>query len=223
MREGTPLAVGVAIVAAVLAAPYLAGLTRTAPDRDQRRWWHIRRVAGARIGTTIAITAILAVLGALATGWTAPLPAFVGLALACAVLIVVDVERHRLPDRVVVPAAVLGAVLLAAATTVTADGSALLRAMLAAACAFSALFVAAVLARGGLGFGDVKVGALLGGHLGWLGWGQLAYGLFAGFLVGALAALTLVATGRASLRSSLPFGPALIAGAFTVAAGSALF
>ena len=223
MYDGTPLAIGVAIVAAVLAGPYLAGLTRTAPERDQPRWWHARPVAGARIGTTIAITAILAVLGALATGWTAPLPAFVCLALTCAVLVIVDIERHRLPDRVVVPAAGLGAVLLGVATAVTADGSAFLRAMLAAAAAFSALFVAAVLARGGLGFGDVKVGALLGGHLGWLGWGQLAYGLFAGFVVGALAALTLIATGRASLRTNLPFGPALIAGAFTVAAGSAVF
>ena len=223
MHDGTPLAVGVAILAAVLAGPYLAGLTRTAPDRGRPRWWHAQRAAGARIGTTIAITAILAVLGALATGWAAPLPAFVCLALTCAVLVVVDVERRRLPDRLVVPAAVMGAVLLAAATAVTADRGAFLRAMLAAATAFSALFVAAALARGGLGFGDVKVGALLGGHLGWLGWGQLAYGLFAGFAVGALAALTLVATGRASLRTSLPFGPALITGAFTVAAGSALF
>jgi leader peptidase (prepilin peptidase) / N-methyltransferase len=223
VHDGTPLATGVAVVTAVLAGPYLAGLTRTAPDRDQPRWWHTRRVAGARVGATISITAILAVLGALATGWTAPLPAFVCLALTCAVLIIVDVERHRLPDRVVVPAAVLGAMLLAAATAVTADGNAFVRAMLAAAAAFSALFIAAVLARGGLGFGDVKVGALLGGHLGWLGWGQLAYGLFAGFVVGAVAALALVATGRASLRTSLPFGPALIAGAFTVAAGSAVF
>ena len=205
MHDGTPLAVGVAIMAAVLAGPYLAGLTRTAPDRDRPRWWHAQRAAGARIGATIAITAILAVLGALATGWAAPLPAFLCLALTCAVLVVVDVERRRLPDRLVAAAAVIGAVLLAAAT------------------AFSALFVAAVLARGGLGFGDVKVGALLGGHLGWLGWGQLAYGLFAGFVVGAVVALVLVATRRASLRTSLPFGPALIAGAFTVAAGSALF
>ena len=179
--------------------------------------------AGARIGATIAITAILAVLGALATGWAASLPAFVCLALTCAVLVVIDVERRRLPDRLVAAAAVIGAVLLAAATATTADGGAFLRAMLAAATAFSALFVAAVLARGGLGFGDVKVGALLGGHLGWLGWGQLAYGLFAGFVVGAVVALVLVATRRASLRTSLPFGPALIAGAFTVAAGSALF
>ena len=223
MHDGTPLAVGVAIVSAVLAGPYLAGLTRTAPDRDQPRWWHTRRVAGARIGTTIAIAVSLAVLGALATGWAASLPAFVCLASTCAVLVIVDVECHRLPDRVVAAAAVLGTVLLAAATAVTADGSAFLRATLAAAAAFSLLFVAALLARRGLGFGDVKLGALLGGHLGWLGWGQLTYGLFAGFVVGAVAALALVATGRASLRTSLPFGPALIAGAFTVAAGSAVF
>ena len=223
MHDGTPLAVGVAIVVAVLAGPYLAGLTRTVPDRDRPRWWQAQRAAGARIGTTIAITAILAVFGAVATGWAAPFPAFVCLALTCAVLVVVDVERRRLPDRLVVPGAVIGAVLLAGATVVTADSSAFLRSILAAATAFSALFAAAVLARGGLGFGDVKVGALLGGHLGWLGWGQLGYGLFAGFVVGALVALALLATGRASLRTSLPFGPALIAGAFTVAAGSALF
>jgi leader peptidase (prepilin peptidase)/N-methyltransferase len=223
VHDGTLPALGIALVTAVLAGPYLAGLTRTAPDRARPRWWHGQRATGGRIAATIVIAAILAALGALATGWAGPLPAFVCLALTCAVLAVVDVECRRLPDRLVGAAALAGAVLLAGATAVTADASAFLRATLAAATAFSTLFLAALVARGGLGFGDVKVGALLGGHLGWLGWPQLAYGLFAGFLVGAVAAFVLVATGRASLRTSLPFGPALIAGAFVIAAGSALF
>jgi leader peptidase (prepilin peptidase) / N-methyltransferase len=223
VHDGTLPAVGVALAAAASAGPYLAGITTTAPDRDRARWWHGRRPAKARVVATIAIAAVLATLGAITTGWAPPLPAFVCLALICSVLVVVDLDCRRLPDRIVGPAAVSGALLLAAATAVTADRGAFLRAALAAATAFGLLFLAALVARGGLGFGDVKVGALLGGHLGWLGWAQLAYGLFAGFAIGAVAALALLATGRASLRTSLPFGPALIAGAFAVAASSALF
>ena len=66
----------------------------------------------------------------------------------------------------------------------------------------------------GMGFGDVKLALGLGAVLGWYGWGSVVLGTFAGFLFGGLYGLALVVARRAGRRTSIPFGPFLIAGAF---------
>jgi leader peptidase (prepilin peptidase)/N-methyltransferase len=64
----------------------------------------------------------------------------------------------------------------------------------------------------GLGWGDVKLAGILGLYLGWLGLAVLAAGLFLGYLLAAGAGLGLIAAGRASRKTQLPFGPFLLAG-----------
>jgi leader peptidase (prepilin peptidase)/N-methyltransferase len=59
----------------------------------------------------------------------------------------------------------------------------------------------------------VKLLGLLGLVLGWVGWGVLLTGVFAGLLAGALVSVVLLATRRAGWRTALPFGPPLLAGA----------
>jgi leader peptidase (prepilin peptidase)/N-methyltransferase len=66
---------------------------------------------------------------------------------------------------------------------------------------------------GGMGFGDVKLALALGVVLGWYGWAVLFAGAFAGFLLGSLYGLGLVALRRASRKSTIPFGPFMIVGA----------
>ena len=58
----------------------------------------------------------------------------------------------------------------------------------------------------------MKLSGLLGLYLGWLGVGALIAGLFAGYLLAAVAGLALLAARRASRKSLLPFGPFLLAG-----------
>jgi leader peptidase (prepilin peptidase)/N-methyltransferase len=65
-----------------------------------------------------------------------------------------------------------------------------------------------------MGFGDVKLALGIGAVLGWYGWGTLLLGTFAGFLLGALYGGTLVVARRAGRRTTIPFGPFLIAGAY---------
>src|SRR5579875_3534663 len=82
-------ALGVLVGAAVAlaASPYLARLTRTVPDRDDRRWWTGAPVSTNRLAATA--TGALA-LGALAGGaarWTPLLPAFAALAVLTAPLV----------------------------------------------------------------------------------------------------------------------------------------
>jgi leader peptidase (prepilin peptidase)/N-methyltransferase len=51
--------------------------------------------------------------------------------------------------------------------------------------------------------------------LAWLGWGELVAGFFLGFAYGALVSIALIALGRAGRKSTVPFGPFLVAGALT--------
>ena len=63
--------------------------------------------------------------------------------------------------------------------------------------------------------GDTKLSASTGTLLAWLSWGTLVTGGDAGFVLGGLYGIGLLALRRAS-RRQIPFGPFLIAGAFAV-------
>jgi leader peptidase (prepilin peptidase) / N-methyltransferase len=188
------------------ASPLLARLAATAePSRPPL-------VATALVG------AVLGALAGHAAGWSAALPAFVALALVATPLLLIDVRSHRLPDRLVLPAAGAALALLAVAATVRGDWAALGRAVAAAGVVFAIFCTAALLSPASLGFGDVKVAGLLALYLGWLGWGHVFYGIFAGFLLGAFVAVVMLVSRRVSLKSHIALGPALITGALLIAA-----
>jgi leader peptidase (prepilin peptidase)/N-methyltransferase len=208
------------------AAPGLARVSLAAAARADLRWW--RGVRGSRptrrrLGIVAIVAAALGVLGGYAAGWSAALPAFVSLALVATPLAIVDAEHQRLPDRLVLPGALAAIFLLAAAAALRADWAALLRAIEAAGLVFAVFFLIATTSPSSMGFGDVKLAGLIGGYLGWLGWAAVLYGIFAGFVLGALFSVLLLATGRASLKTSIPLGPALIAGALLVASAHTAF
>jgi leader peptidase (prepilin peptidase)/N-methyltransferase len=75
-----------------------------------------------------------------------------------------------------------------------------------------------VLPGGGVGGGDVRLAPVIGGLLGWLGLGHVVVGLMAGFLVGGVAALGLLALRRAGLRTMIAYGPAMCLGAWVAIA-----
>lgn len=211
-------AVGVAAALCVAAAPYLARLTVSVPDRENRSWWAGAPAGRGRLWGTAGIAAVLGALAGAAAGWTAVLPAFVALALCAAPLSVIDFEHHRLPNRLVFTAAGCGVALFTLAAAVEQDWGRWLRAAAAAAAVFAVLFLLAFVSPRSFGYGDVKLGSVLGGYLGWFGWVQVYYGIFAGFLLGAVVALTLLATRRASLKTAMAFGPMLVLGTLVVLA-----
>jgi leader peptidase (prepilin peptidase)/N-methyltransferase len=200
------------------AAPYLARLTVTVGDRDVRRWWVGARPSNRVLLGTATVALVLGVLGGLAAGWTALLPAFVALALVTTPLIVVDIAVHRLPNRLVYPAYVLGAALLALAAAVRHEWDLALRAAEGAAAVYAVLFLLAVISPRSFGMGDVKLGGVLGGYLGWFGWRYVYYGVFGGFLLGAVLAIGLLASRRATMKTAIPFGPMLVVGPLIVLA-----
>jgi leader peptidase (prepilin peptidase)/N-methyltransferase len=158
-------------------------------------------------------TASLFGLTALRFGLSWELPAFLLLAAAGLLLAVVDLRHRVLPNRVVLPALGSSAALLLPPAAVDGAWTALLRAGLGATVLFAVFLVLALLSPGALGMGDVKLAAVVGLGLGWLGWGAVLAGALAGFVLQAVVALGLLATRRIGLRGELPFGPAMLAGA----------
>lgn len=135
------------------------------------------------------------------------------LAVASGALSFIDVRAHRLPNRIVVP--LYPVVVLGFLVAAIADAD-LARWWTALACggiAFAFFFLLRSLERG-MGGGDVKVAGVLGIALGWVGWEALMVGLASGFLLGGLAGGILLLTGRVGRRDPVPFGPALLAGAW---------
>jgi leader peptidase (prepilin peptidase) / N-methyltransferase len=212
-------ALGAVVVAAV--SPYLARLTVSAPDRGDKAWWRAGQPASTP--RSLVVAAVGLVCGGLAgasAGRIAGLGfaglGFAWLAMIVTPLVVIDIEHRRLPDRLVLAGLLGGAASLGAATLASGETAALVRASIAAAVVFATFCVLTVTT--GFGFGDTKLVAVLAGYLGWLGWDYVLCGVIGGFCVGTLMSLALLITGRVRLRTAVPFGPALVAGALLVSA-----
>ena len=155
-------------------------------------------------------------------GWLT-LVAFLMLTAVSIALALIDIDTHRLPDVIVLPALVAGILLLGAAAVLRGDMMALIGAGVGGAALFVFYLLLAVIKPGGMGFGDIKLAAVLGLFLGFLGWGNLLVGVFAAFLFGALFGIALMIARRAGRKSGIPFGPWMILGAWVgVFAGAAL-
>jgi leader peptidase (prepilin peptidase)/N-methyltransferase len=136
---------------------------------------------------------------------------------ACAVpLACTDLAVQRLPDPLTGAAYAGTAVLLLAAAAVgglEGSWSALVRALLGGLALAGFYLLLMVISPSGMSLGDVKLAASLGTLLAWFGWRLLLAGGFAGFLLGGIYGIALLASGRATRKQPIPFGPFMIAGA----------
>jgi len=129
-------------------------------------------------------------------------------------LTLIDLEEHRLPDRIVLPMYPVLAVLLTVASALSGDWGALLRAFIGMAAMGLGYLVLALIAPQGMGLGDVKLAGALGLVLAYLGWGPLAVGAFAAFALGGTFGIGLIVVRRAGRKTGIPFGPWMLAGAW---------
>ena len=144
----------------------------------------------------------------------AVVPAFLVLAAVLVAVSFIDIEHFLVPNRVLIAGTYVAAPLLVLGAAATDGGwSRLGRSALAVAVAGGALLVLNLVSPRGMGMGDVKLAAFEGAFLGWLGWGELALGLFLGFLLGSVGGLTLIALRLRSRKDHIPFAPFLAAGA----------
>jgi leader peptidase (prepilin peptidase)/N-methyltransferase len=200
----------VGLLCGLAAGPPADILATTAPVEGAL----LRRVPfSRRLPLVTAATALLMGACGLAFGFT--LEAVVA-AIFCFVLVVVtrtDFEHRLIPDRIVLP----GAVVVLALRTIDEPSVAWLLGGLGAGVA---LFLLVLVYPRGMGMGDVKLALFLGVGLG-LG---VVVALFFGFIAGAVPALALlVRHGREARKLAIPLGPFLaLGGVIALFAGDAI-
>jgi leader peptidase (prepilin peptidase) / N-methyltransferase len=142
------------------------------------------------------------------------LPALLYLLAISVALALIDIEHHRLPNAIVLPSYGVGAVLLAVPAVAAGEPGRLLRMVVGAAVMYGVYFALMVISPRGMGFGDVKLAGVLGGYLAWFGYGSAVVGGFLAFVVGGVAGILLILLQRAGMKSMIPFGPYMLAGAW---------
>jgi len=183
-------------------------------SRQRARGSTIRAIDAAWRGSgtvaRAASAASLAACGLLAAWWLPLTTRVLGTAAGVVVLVaaaLVDVAEHRLPNRLVAAAAVPVVVALVVAWSGDVGRSV----VLGAALVGGPLLLTHLASPTGMGFGDVKAGAVLGAGVGLVDARLALFGLVAGLAIGA-------SWGLARRARSVPLGPALVAGALVALA-----
>jgi leader peptidase (prepilin peptidase) / N-methyltransferase len=121
-----------------------------------------------------------------------------------AALTLTDLERRVIPNAILLVGAVVGLAIAAATMPDTLPERGI-----AAAAAGGFLLLAALAYSGGMGMGDVKLGAVMGLYLG----RAVAPALVVGFAVGAMVGIGLIIRyGAGARKRAVPFGPFLAVG-----------
>ncbi|GII83377.1 hypothetical protein Ssi03_13670 [Sphaerisporangium siamense] len=141
---------------------------------------------------------------------SADLAAWLYAAVAGCALAMIDWRTRRLPDAITLPSYPILAVLLVPAGHLPGG----LLGGLALAGAYAVLWFARPEA---LGFGDVKLAGLTGMLMGSLGLEAWVTGALAGQFLGALYAVALLLTRRATAKTQFPLGPFILLGAVAAA------
>jgi leader peptidase (prepilin peptidase)/N-methyltransferase len=178
-------------------APRYADVART----PNLAWW---LAGGAAVAAVIVAAVVPLHL----------LPAWLVMCGVGAWLAFIDWHTTLLPKRIVYALALAIVVLVAAEAWLAADARILWRALFAGAGAFLAFYLFWMIADrwkpGSFGYGDVRLSFPLGITLGSVGAGVAFYGLYAGFVLGAVAGLVMR---RQGLSGAFAFGPWMVAGA----------
>lgn len=173
---------------------------------------------GSRLGvvwrSVLAAAVVGAIVGAV-VGRDWWLVALVPLVPVCVALAVIDWHTRLLPSRIVLPATAYVLVVALVGWGLSGDPGDLVRAAIGLVAARSVYWLLWFIHSAGMGFGDVRLAALLGFSLGHVGWGELVLGMYAGFLVFGLPGLllALVRWDRTLLKTAFPFGPFMLVGA----------
>lgn len=127
--------------------------------------------------------------------------------LATSLLIVsfIDLAYRIIPDVITLPGIIAG---LLASTLITSVG--LGSAVFGVVIGGGLFLLIAIVSRGGMGGGDIKLTAMIGAFLGWQG---VFVTIFLAALSGAISGLFLIVVKKKGRKDALPFGPFLALGA----------
>lgn len=171
----------------------------------------IAALPGLAWKSALAAVAVGAVVGG-GTGWEWAWLLWVPFVPVYLALAVIDWRTRLLPTYLIAPTLLALVALVLLGWAVTGDAHAVARACLGLVTCGGFYFLLWLVHPRGLGFGDVRLSAPLGVALGWVGWGQVFVGVYAGFLLGGVVG-GLLAVVRIVERKGFPFGPFMLLGA----------
>lgn len=131
---------------------------------------------------------------------------YLTLASLLIVISFIDYDHFYIPDKILLTGAGLWGILRAFYPYITLKSAAF-----GAALGFGVMLLIYLASRGGMGFGDVKLAALIGLYL---GPALVGLTLVVSFIVGAAAGILLIILNIKGRKDMLPFGPFLALGAY---------
>jgi leader peptidase (prepilin peptidase)/N-methyltransferase len=161
-----------------------------------------RRPISVRYPFVELTAAMLVTASWLRTGSIVDFVAAAAFSLILLAIFFIDLEHQIVPNALTYPGLALG-LLLALPQGRIVD------ALLTAAAAGAFFLLIAIVSRGGMGGGDIKLAAMMGAFL---GWPAITVALLTAFTGGAAAGLLLIGLRRRSRKDPIPFGPALAVG-----------
>jgi leader peptidase (prepilin peptidase)/N-methyltransferase len=167
----------------------------------------VRQVAAA------LITAVLFGAAADHFGRDLVLAPFCVFFAALVVVSVTDLSHRLVPRRILYAALALIVPLLVASAGVDGEWHALSGAVIAGAVAFAIFFALWWFVPRGMGFGDVRLSGVIGLTVGYLSLLHAYVAFLAGFIVGMLFGLVMMAVSSTGRKTRIPFAPSLAAGA----------
>ncbi|WP_322938604.1 A24 family peptidase [Nocardioides bizhenqiangii] len=129
---------------------------------------------------------------------------------------IVDHRTRLLPSIVVLPATLAALVYGGVRWAATGDADELVRGVVCLLLVRTVFWLLWFIRQAGMGFGDVRLSALLGCVLGYAGAVPLFVGLYSAFLLFGVPGLVIAIArrDRSVLKRAYPFGPFLLAGAW---------
>jgi leader peptidase (prepilin peptidase)/N-methyltransferase len=150
------------------------------------------------------ITAAVLVVAYVAFGPSADFLVACVLLPALVALTAIDLDHQMIPDAITLPGILIGLVINLASRRIS-----WLDSVVGILLGGGLFLVIILVSRGGMGGGDLKLGAMLGAFLGWK---VLIVALFVAIVLGGAIGAVLLATGRRGRKDPIPFGPFLAAG-----------
>ena len=131
---------------------------------------------------------------------------------ALLVITFIDIDFQIIPDVITIPGTFISLVLGAFLMKDPFLRSSLLgfkASLIGCVLGFGLFYAIAILSRGGMGGGDIKMMAMVGALTGWKG---VLLTTFAGSLLGSIIGIALMALKGKGRKTKIPFGPFLAAG-----------
>jgi leader peptidase (prepilin peptidase)/N-methyltransferase len=138
-------------------------------------------------------------------GFSMSFAIFALMASTLLVVALIDFDHKIIPNIITLPGMVIGLGLSLGISAITPLAS-----LLGLLVGGTLFYLIAIISKGGMGGGDIKLISMIGAFLGWQG---ALFTIFSGALLGSLVGVTLMLLGKKGRKDKVPFGPFLSCGA----------